>query len=505
MFDNLQTLLNERFSTQFEFWSRTGESTWKRVGDSSPSAVELNDVSEPRTTFLQGNEYELTIPVAGEPSDIVAVTRLETSDPQLLLNLAESVLREHRTYEQNRKLLEENREFATQAINDLEKLSFMRDLTEKLKFADKASGMQEIAGTAVLPMLQRLVNARSIYLLPENDGTPRPEEQISLGENLLSGEKLVNLAKRFGARAVERPYLNNRCESLENFREFEGLRNFIIAAVQTADQLMGWLVVANKIPSDCGDPLTPQRRRYDQDFGSSEATLLSTAATILATHSSNANLLKEKEMMLINIVRALVSALDAKDPYTCGHSERVALYGKRVARAMGMDEQTADRLHLTGLLHDIGKIGVDDAALQKPDKLTDEEFELVKAHPESGWSILQGIIQLQYVLPGVLFHHERYDGKGYPDGLSGDDIPLDARILAVVDSYDAMTSDRPYRNGMAHEKAMGILLDGSGSQWDPRVVEAFYGCQHDILAIKEHDKQQKTQKIKRQSNSILRQ
>ena len=143
------------------------------------------------------------------------------------------------------------------------------------------------------------------------------------------------------------------------------------------------------------------------------------------------------------MVRSLVSALDAKDEYTCGHSERVALYGKILAEQAGYTEEERDRLYLTGLLHDVGKIGVSDAVLKKADKLTDEEFAEIKRHPDEGWAILQDLKQLQYVLPGVLFHHERVDGAGYPDGLAGTEIPKDGRLLAIVDAYDAMTSDRP--------------------------------------------------------------
>jgi HD-GYP domain-containing protein (c-di-GMP phosphodiesterase class II) len=129
---------------------------------------------------------------------------------------------------------------------------------------------------------------------------------------------------------------------------------------------------------------------------------------------------------------------------------------------------------MAGLLHDIGKIGVPDYVLGKPDRLTDEEFAQIKRHPEIGCAILKHLKQLHFVLPGVLHHHESFDGRGYPHGLAGDSIPLLGRIIAVADAYDAMTSDRPYRSGMPTEKAEAILRSGAGKQWDPRMIEAFF-------------------------------
>ena len=178
--------------------------------------------------------------------------------------------------------------------------------------------------------------------------------------------------------------------------------------------------------------------------------------------------------MLVNVVRSLVSALDAKDEYTCGHSERVAEYAKLVGEELGLDEAACDRIYMTGLLHDVGKIGVSDAVLKKAGRLTDEEFAEIRRHPDEGWAILHDLPQLRYVLPGVLFHHEQVSGGGYPDGLKGQDIPLEGRLLAIVDAYDAMTSDRPYRKGMPSEKAQEILRNGAGTQWDAELIQKFF-------------------------------
>lgn len=172
-------------------------------------------------------------------------------------------------------------------------------------------------------------------------------------------------------------------------------------------------------------------------------------------------------------IRALAAAVDAKDPYTHGHAERVARYAADLAAFTGAGEDEIDLVHRTGTLHDIGKIGVPDSVLQKPGRLTEEEFEAMKAHPVLGELIVSKVPQLQDLLPGIRSHHERYDGNGYPDGLCGDSIPRIARYLSVADTFDAMTSDRPYRAGMPIEAALAEIEKGAGSQFDPLLAAAF--------------------------------
>ncbi|MEW9701047.1 HD domain-containing phosphohydrolase [Paenibacillus sp. SI8] len=181
-------------------------------------------------------------------------------------------------------------------------------------------------------------------------------------------------------------------------------------------------------------------------------------------------------LLLQSYFSTLAAALDARDAYTAGHSQRVAKYSLMIGRAAGLNEQELDLLNKTALLHDIGKIGVRDAVLLKEGRLTEEEFEQIKLHPVLGETILKQIEPpeaMAPLLPGVRSHHERYDGKGYPDGLQGQEIPVFGRIIAVADAFDAMTSDRPYRQGMVIEKAMSILEEGKGTQWDPVFAQMF--------------------------------
>jgi HD-GYP domain-containing protein (c-di-GMP phosphodiesterase class II) len=219
------------------------------------------------------------------------------------------------------------------------------------------------------------------------------------------------------------------------------------------------------------------------EFGTSEADLLGSVAAILGIHSSNAELYRQQAELLAGIVRALTSAIDAKDPYTCGHSDRVARVAVRLAEELGASRDTIETIYLAGLLHDVGKIGIDDNVLRKPGKLTPEEFKHIQLHVRIGYNILVDLKQLDKVLPVVLHHHESWDGSGYPDGLAGEQIPALARIVAVADAFDAMQSDRPYRKGMPEEKLDEIIRCGAGTQWDAQVVEAFFRCRDDIRAI----------------------
>ena len=172
-------------------------------------------------------------------------------------------------------------------------------------------------------------------------------------------------------------------------------------------------------------------------------------------------------------VRALAEAVDAKDEYTRGHSQRVAEYAKALALSSGYDSGFVDLVFLTGTLHDVGKIGTPDEILKKPGRLTDEEFDQIAKHPVLGEKIVGQIPQLRDALPGIRHHHERWDGRGYPDKLVAENIPLIARILAVADTFDAMTSDRPYRKGLSVEIALAEIRKGAGSQFDPELAETF--------------------------------
>lgn len=180
-----------------------------------------------------------------------------------------------------------------------------------------------------------------------------------------------------------------------------------------------------------------------------------------------------RRALLSGVLGALMASLDAKDSYTKGHSERVSLLAKLIARQLGMDENEVELVRMAGMVHDLGKIGVPESVLRKAGKLTDAEFEMIKIHPDVGRKIVQEIPLLFRVIPAVLHHHERWDGRGYPSKLKEESIPFFARILAVADSFDAMCSTRCYSSPLPREKVIEEIRRSQGNQFDPVVVEAF--------------------------------
>ena len=197
---------------------------------------------------------------------------------------------------------------------------------------------------------------------------------------------------------------------------------------------------------------------------------------------------EENEQMLIHIVQTLAGTIDAKDTYTKGHSGRVADYSKEIARRYGYNESQLNDIYMMGLLHDIGKIGVPDAVINKPGKLTDEEYEIIKKHPVMGATILENIKEKTELAVGARWHHEKFGGGGYPDGIVGDEIPEQARIIAVADAYDAMTSYRSYRDPMAQDRVREEIERGRGTQFDPRFADIMLGM---IAEDKKYDLREK--------------
>ncbi|MFE7061416.1 HD-GYP domain-containing protein [Sutcliffiella sp. NPDC057660] len=215
--------------------------------------------------------------------------------------------------------------------------------------------------------------------------------------------------------------------------------------------------------------LVPAKELYGDEF-----------SNVIGGFNSMVQGLKERNetnrLLLESFYQTLSTALDARDPYTAGHSLRVSEFSVLIGRRANLPMEQLKHLKNTALLHDIGKIGVRDDVLLKDGKLTDEEFEQIKLHPVLGANILEQVLPkeaMAKLIPGVRSHHERFDGYGYPDRLSGTEIPLFGRIIAVADAFDAMTSDRPYRKGMSISRALSILQSGKGTQWDPQFVDFF--------------------------------
>lgn len=230
--------------------------------------------------------------------------------------------------------------------------------------------------------------------------------------------------------------------------------------IERSGRRLGMMIAGGKMGDD------PQVSTY-------ETKSFESICGLLGAFLENVELYEDQRTTFIGTVRAMSGALDAKDRYTRGHSDRVAHLSAELARVMGFSPDEVERVHIAGLVHDVGKIGVPEAVLCKPGRLTDEEFDIIKRHPQIGYDILKDIPSLRDILPGVLHHHERWDGGGYPHRLKGEDIPLMARIMGVADTFDAMSSNRAYRSKMAREVVLAEIARCAGSQFDPRAAEAF--------------------------------
>jgi HD-GYP domain-containing protein (c-di-GMP phosphodiesterase class II) len=237
------------------------------------------------------------------------------------------------------------------------------------------------------------------------------------------------------------------------------IRSVMCAPMRTTGEILGVLYVDSRVASE---------------FDDSTLELLAAIGNQAGIAMHRARLIADVERLSVDVMKAIASTIDAKDPYTHKHSERVAALGVKIARHLGFDSETCRVVELSGLLHDVGKIGVSDAILKKPGKLTDAEFSEMREHPMHGARILSHIQseRIASVLPGVKYHHERWDGQGYPEGLKGEEIPMLGRVLGVADFLDAVTSDRSYRKGLPADVAMQMLQQLDGQAFDSAVVKA---------------------------------
>ncbi len=275
----------------------------------------------------------------------------------------------------------------------------------------------------------------------------------------------LKVGESIAGRAVKekKPYIINdlKKEKLYKYPHLvkqKGLRSLVTVPLSQRGEIVGVLSIYNA-----------KTGKYDKE----NVELLSMLASQAAIAIENARLYEQAKMGYINTIKTLSNIIDAKDNHTYGHSEQVMEHCIDIAEELGLSNKEKEILKYASLLHDIGKIGIDVGILRKPSKLTDEEWKIMIMHPVLGSGIVEQIGFLSDLAPLILRHHERYDGKGYPGRLKRNKIPLGARILAVVDAYESMVSDRPYRKALSFNKAKEELIKGSGSQFDPKIVQVF--------------------------------
>ena len=354
-------------------------------------------------------------------------------------------------------LREENNSLAMQLGHAFEELTLLQQLGTQLALSNHSEthcGVEPASITerfdGILDQVLGVIEAQSLVLLTTHTET---ELEYSTGDplTLQQCESIIGELAGSDARSL---IICNEPASPE-------IQHRMLVKLSSDGQQWGWLLAVNRVGMSA-----------HEGFTSIEGSFVGNVASMIAVHLHNTRLLAHSQTLFADMVHALVSAVDARDPYTCGHSERVAMLTRQLAQVAGMSPVECQRLYYCGLLHDVGKIAVPDAILRKQERLSPEEREVMDKHPENGWKILSNVTALNNILPSVLHHHEAINGEGYPHQLKGADIPVEARLLAICDSYDAMTSDRPYRKGMPPQKAAAVLRETDG-QWDPELVQLF--------------------------------
>ncbi len=357
-------------------------------------------------------------------------------------------------------------ESAMQLAQSFEEQNWLRGFARSATSFTKSSSANDMAG-GILKPLGYLLRAQDVFLLVDPSETVRSGlSAAKYGDSAFSVDSISSLLQRLGVNTNSAPLVRNHAE----LDTPDGMVHSIVAvAVKGMHTSIGHLVGINRSTETHVGGLPV----YDPEFGSGDVGLLEEAAVLLSTQAHNIHLLVQSNQLFLGSLHAMSSAIDARDPYTQGHSERVARLAFDLAELMQLSDAACQEIYLAGILHDIGKIGIPDAVLLKNGSLSDEEFRVIQRHPEIGYRIVERLGHLQFVLPGILHHHERWDGRGYPHGLAGQSIPLMARILAVADAFDAMTSSRPYRNAMPLSRAYDIISSDEGIQWDADVVDCF--------------------------------
>jgi len=315
---------------------------------------------------------------------------------------------------------------------------FLRDVCEQLR------EVMNVASTAAIVLAHPPAAQEDVVVVDGDlDLTPRQVKRLAstrIAPFLAQNNRAI-VDNQFIWQAE--PHLSKRIRNLT-------------AAPMVNERCLGMLLAVNK---------------NGGDFNSADMKLIGSITNQSAVFLANNMLYADLQDLLMGVLHALTASIDAKDPYTCGHSNRVAIISRRLAEMSGLSPDKVQQIYLTGLLHDIGKIGVPESALCKPGRLTAEEYESIKKHPGIGAKILGGIRQLDDVIDGILCHHERPDGKGYPRGISGDQMSRDARIIGLADCFDAMTSDRTYRKALPLPDAVSEIAKCAGTQFDPDIAE----------------------------------
>ena len=365
----------------------------------------------------------------------------------------------------------------TELAQTYEELVLLHRLSTNMKVTEADSNFLQMAcdslteivfveGIAIL--LEKAIDDERQWVIAAGSGLIDMDEQTAailhsrLTDDIDSGKEALLDSEVDSSFRYDWPSRINNIIAVPLFGK-EKAESHFAGKNKTCNSIMGFMVAINRIGK--------------QDFDSTDVKLFNSVAGGCAVFIENGRLFKDLKELFIGSLKALTSSIDAKDTYTHGHSERVAFISRWIAEHLSerelLEEEQIHKVYLAGLLHDIGKIGIEEAVLRKTGKLTEQEFSRIKKHPSIGAGILREIQQMRDIVPGVLCHHERVDGRGYPNGLVGEKIPLTGKIVGLADSFDAMTSKRTYRNALTVEQALAEIERGLGTQFDEKLGRIF--------------------------------
>ncbi len=344
-----------------------------------------------------------------------------------------------------------------------EELTRLDQISSGMRFSQKSQAFLD----AVARELKEIGNFRSVMVALARRGDEQKPAELE-DVSVVVGDCRIEPAELFralhepihDALSVGETQVHNEIAADCDWAPLrERIRRFVCVPLERDRRPLGVLLAIDKTDTT--------------EFNSVDLKLLNNVGNQCSIFLENAALYNDMQDLFMGVLHALTRSIDAKDAYTRGHSQRVAELSRALAQKIGLADEQCEREYLSGLLHDVGKIGVPEAVLTKPGRLSEDEFAAIKKHPEIGAQILGNIRQLQDIIPGVLYHHERWDGRGYPHGIAGESVPLMGRIIAVADSFDAMSSNRTYRPALPLETVLDEIKRCGGAQFDPALARLF--------------------------------
>ncbi len=533
---DVASVLREAFGCEPELWIRAG--TWLRWGTTSLSSTGRGELGtdalgsaawniEP---VAHGNEpdalgslgemleaaasrcvpileprgegrYLLAVPCWAENGcPLVAVGVVDSAPEETLRRVGALVVGR---LSDRRELVERRRELDAclrQINEDFEEIHGLLDLSRHLEYCELSRSVAEVA-ERLLPLVRRLVRAETLVYCScrqaagvswqatggEVSGAGPDPVEAMVGVGPVAEHTCRGLVERYGTAALARPVVVNHLDASLVAGELPGVESFLLVSAGRAGACRGWLLAVNRrlqLDGGSGKEDSAPPPLGQDEFGTVEAGMMEAAASVLASHERNVQVHQDGRSLLVDILRTLAGAIDARDRYSRGHSDRVALIARHLGEELRLGAAEQEQLYLGGLLHDIGMIAVPLGVVLKPGRLTADEFAQIRRHPGRGYAILRHLQRLNPLPQSVLYHHEHYDGSGYPEGRARELIPLAARIIAVADAFDAMSSPRPYRESLPPRAVSKAFRQGAGSQWDPAVVEAFLRTWDDVCQLR---------------------